>query len=569
MKNIFKDKVQLFALLAIIVLFSIVVTMAQLQLSPTYDEQNHVTRGIAILKTGDYRLSVHHPPLANILQGAFALQSTGEVSFNTNAEWWRPDGKSFMNIWAAARDTIWGIETNNGIQLVTLARIGTLLFSVILLIIIYLWAAELFGAWGGVVAAGLYALDPTNLAHSGLATTDAPAACVIVASLYFTRKYLINCDKRWLIIAGIVSGLALATKYSALIIVPIIGLLFIFDCIQKKIDFKKVVKVFGNMLVLAVIAGVTLWGVYGFKTEALGAKPGEKLSETASFKQKFPVPAKQYFRGIAVVKKEAKEHLSYIFGNTDTTGKGCWYYFPVAILTKTPVPELIVFFVMLSFIAIPSLRAKICLPLFESTVILIPIVIYTLSALGVLGISLNLGIRHVLPIFPFMCIAGAGLLKILSANKKYIAVLPVLFILQILALIPAFPDYISYFNAVSGGSKNGYRILIDSNYDWGQDLKTLAKVQKEKNIYPLAFSYFGTTPPGEYGIECTDVSGYGVMDDAPVLPDNEYSGYLAISATQLAGGPDFNHTDSDYRKYLQQKPYLRVGRTIFIFKLER
>jgi hypothetical protein len=565
MKNLFITKAPFIVLILIIAIFSIVVTMAQLKLSPTYDEQNHVTRGIAIIKTGDYRLSIHHPPLANIFQGAFALQ-VPNVKFDTNAEWWRPDGQSFMNIWAAAKETIW-VNSDNGIQIISSARIGTLIFSILLLIIIYIWASELFGPWGGVVAAGLYALDPTNIAHSGLATTDAPAACVIVAALYFTRKYLILQDKKWLIIAGIVSGLALATKYSALIIVPIIGILFIFDCIQKKVEKKKLIAVFGNMVILAVIAGVTLWGVYGFKVEQLGARPGESLPATASLKQRLPVPAKQYFRGIDVVKKEAKEHLSYILGNTDTTGKGCWYYFPVAVLTKTPAPELIMFAVMLIFISVPSLRAKIETSTFDSGVILVPIIIYSMAALGLLGISLNLGIRHLLPIFPFMCIAAAGLVKYITLNPCRRFILPALFVVQILSISPAFPDYISYFNGISGGSRNGYRILIDSNYDWGQDLGKLAKTQKDMNLYPLALSYFGTTPPEEYGIVCTDVSGYGVMDDASKLPIG-YKGYFAISATELAGGPDFNHTASDYRAYLQQKPLVRIGRTIFVYKIE-
>ncbi|MEI6520697.1 MAG: glycosyltransferase family 39 protein, partial [bacterium] len=400
MKNIYKEKVPFIFLLIIIAIFSMVVTMAQLKLAPTYDEQNHVTRGIAILKTGDYRLSIHHPPFANILQGVFALR-VPDVNFDTNAEWWRPDGKSFMNIWAASRDTIW-VNSGNGVQIISSARIGTLIFSIILLIIIYIWASELFGAWGGVVAAGLYALDPTNIAHSGLATTDAPAACAIVAAIYFTRKYLVMQDKKWLIIAGIVSGLALATKYSALIIVPIIGVLFIIDCIQKKVEKKKLLPIFGNMVVLAVIAGITLWGVYGFKVEQMGAKPGERLPATASLKQRLPIPAKQYFRGIAVVKKEAKEHLSYILGQPDTTGKGCWYYFPIAVLTKTPAPELILFAIMIVFISVPALRRKIETSVFDSSVILVPVIIYSMAALGLLGISLNLGIRHLLPIFPFM-----------------------------------------------------------------------------------------------------------------------------------------------------------------------
>jgi len=140
-------------------------------------------------------------------------------------------------------------------------------------------------------------------------------------------------------------------------------------------------------------------------------------------------------------------------------------------------------------------------------------------------------------------------------------------LLQLLSVSRVYPNFLAYFNEAAGGPDNGYRILIDSSYDWGQDVGQLAQLQRTANLTPLAFSYFGTTDPRAYRLDYTPAPGYGVMDDAPAIDLAHYHGYFAISATELAGGPGYNHAGMDYRPLLRRQPVARAGKTIFIYRL--
>ncbi|HOF89215.1 MAG TPA: hypothetical protein PLZ36_14095, partial [Armatimonadota bacterium] len=154
--------------LALVAWMVAVVSLAQVRLTPTFDEQNHVTRGISVLRTGDYRLVYHHPPAANLLQGLLVAWAPG-TRFVMEPAWGNP-----QDIWPAARATIWE-RSADGVRIIQRARAATLLFLLLLGLVAFLWARDLFGPWAGALALALVALDPNLLAHGGLATTDLPA----------------------------------------------------------------------------------------------------------------------------------------------------------------------------------------------------------------------------------------------------------------------------------------------------------------------------------------------------------------------------------------------------------
>lgn len=553
---------------ALLLWMAVIVTLAQYHMAPTYDEQNHVTRGIAIYTTGDYRLCLDHPPLANIVQ---ALPLIGRASgFSTALPEWQAG-----NTWRTAHATMWA-NPQAGVAMVHLARLTTLLFTLGLGVVILLWASSLFGPWAGVLALGLYTLDPTVLAHGGLATTDAAAACTIALALYLLRGYLRQPTRPRLLLAGIGMGLAQAAKFSALILFPISGLLLLLLALWPAVQrfpahwqglttWTRVRRAVGLCAMLWLISGVTVWGIYGFKVEPLGSKPGKPMPANASFTQRLPVPAMQYFRGVKNVKKQAEHHPAYLLGQTDSTGKGWWYYFPVALATKTPAPELVMMTLMLCLLALPRIRRRLHLPGYEYLILLLPIGIYLYASLGLLGIKLNLGVRHALPMFPFLLILAGAWAALAYRHWLIRAALGAALAVQIVSVLSAYPDFLAYFNEPSGGTARGYRILIDSNYDWGQDVAALARYQQTHALEPLGFSYFGTVPPEAYGLQYTPLAGMGVMDDASAPDLATYHGYLAVSATVLYGGPGYAR--ADYRPLLQQQPVARAGRTIFIYHL--
>lgn len=551
----------------------VVVTCSQFHMAPTFDEQNHVTRGIAILHTGDFRLCFHHPPLANILEGLpVAWQQNG---FSTHMASWQPNNPKSLSIWDASHTTIWS-HPRQGVHIIHLARIPVLIFTLLLALLVFIWSRELFGVRGGLFSLALFALDPTILAHSGLATTDMAAACTIVLAAYLLRRYIIKPSLATLLLAGLGVGLAMASKFSALILLPIIAvLLLIFALAAPRISvslsehwvpfpwWKRVGHAIGVGLAMLFIAGIVVWGTYGFKVEALGSKPGQPVAATATSKERIPVPAMQYLRGIKAVSQEADGHRSFLLGQTDTTGHGWWYYFPVALATKTPIPELIFLLVPLFVLIIPRTRRMISLRRREIVFLLLPVGVYTLAALGLLGISLNLGIRHILPIYPFLFILAGSWMMLRISSQLYRPALGAIFVVQLASVVLAYPDFISYFNEISIAKQDGYHILVDSNYDWGQDLGQLAKLQRQDNLTPLYLSYFGTTPPEAYGLQYKPLPGFGLMSNVPKPDIRHFHGFIALSVTDLMGGKAY--TGTSYQQFQSIKPYAVAGKTINVY----
>ena len=557
----------------------IMVTCAQLRMSATFDEQNHVTRGIAILHTGDFGYCFHHPPLANILEALpVAWQPNG---FTTDSAAWR-DRKDPMQVWSASNATIWGNNPAAGVRLIEWARVPVLIFTLVLALVVFLWSRELFGPWGGLFSLTLFALDPNILAHSGLATTDMAAACTIVLAIYLLRKYIFGPSRARLIFAGAGVGLALAAKFSSLILLPILALLLLgFVLRTPKLEGSLPArwaglatgKRFGRAVVqgllILVVGLVVLWACYGFKVEAFGSKPGVPVAANASLIHHFPIPAFQYLRGVKAVKTEQKGKPAYLFGAVDRSGKGWWYYFPVTIVTKTPIPELILLLGMVVLLAVPRTRAQLGVPRRELLFLLLPIVIYMLAAMGALGIRWNMGIRHLLPIYPLLFILAGGWVMLRLPRRLYVPALGIVLALQCASVLVAYPDYIAYFNALSGGHGNGSPIFVDSNLDWGQDLEQLAALQRDQHLYPLAFSYFGSTPPEAYGIQCTPVTGFKLMERAPAPDLRQFHGYLAISVTELMAGDGYCKKPElrPFEETLQHMtPCVRAGDTILVYR---
>lgn len=545
-----------------------VTTLAQLRMAPTFDEQNHVTRGIAILRTGDYRLSLDHPPLANVME---ALPVAWKMSgFSPALPAWRNE-----QTWRAAQATVWA-DPGRGLALIRGARPTVLFFTLGLGALIFLWAAALFGRWGGVFALALYALDPTMLAHGGLATTDMAAACAMLLAMYLLRRYLLRPNRARLLWAGAGLGLALAAKFSMLILLPIFGLILATIALlpARNVEYppgwpatrgRRFLRAAGVYAVMLLMAGVVVWGIYGFKVEPLGAKPGQPLPASASRLDRLPIPALQYLRGVKTVMSDAEGHRAYLLGRVDSTGRGWWYYFPVAMAVKTPLPELLLIAGVLALALLPRIRARLKLGRGEWLLLLLPAGVYFLAALGVLGISLNLGIRHLMPMYPFLFVLAGGWVALLRPFRARGLVLGSLLAAQLAAVLFAFPHFIAYFNEAGRLLNAGRPVLIDSNYDWGQDLAGLAAFQRQHDRGTLYFSYFGTTPPKAYGLRYVSLAGLGLMNDAPSPDWQNMRGYLAISITNLYGGAAY--AGADYRRLLRERPMATVGKTIRVYRL--
>ncbi|HVT88737.1 MAG TPA: hypothetical protein VHD56_07800 [Tepidisphaeraceae bacterium] len=238
---------------------------------------------------------------------------------------------------------------------------------------------------------------------------------------------------------------------------------------------------------------------------------------------------------------------------------GWWYYFPLAMLFKTPIATSIALGVSLYF-GIKLWRQRksqwreFVWPL---ACLLVPFVIYMAS---VMLANLNIGLRHVLCVYPFMYIAAAVLLgrTVTYWKSKAARNLAILGLLLVVETLIAWPDYIAYFSMMFGGERGGLSLLGDSNLDWGQDLVNLAKWQREHDNAPLALAYFdeNVNDPKFFGINYVPLP-QGALD--PTLASKYV---LAISATKLQGV-----YGDRYEVYRQLTPTDVIGGTIYLYDL--
>jgi hypothetical protein len=184
----------------------------------------------------------------------------------------------------------------------------------------------------------------------------------------------------------------------------------------------------------------------------------------------------------------------------------------------------------------------------------------------------NIGIRHELPLYPFLYVAaGWSAARVWEEWGRNGRVLLLALLVGLAAeTVAAFPNYVPFFNVACGGARGGLKLLGDSNLDWGQDLPLLAEWQRrhpEKNLY---LCYFGTAEPGYYGIRYTPLPG----SDAPRATEAELAkrrfptmpGVIAISATQLQGIYLEAGVRKIYEPLFEQRPMEVLGGTIYLFE---
>ncbi len=253
---------------------------------------------------------------------------------------------------------------------------------------------------------------------------------------------------------------------------------------------------------------------------------------------------------------------------------GAWYYFPCAMLFKTPLAVLILAGILLGRGIWRTIqqsngehqtRRGIIALVSWSPRLWTPIVIYGFSAMRS---NLAIGVRHVLPIYPFIYILMATALArwIETKGRKIVVIASVL--LMGLAAESAYcagPDYISFFNIVCGGARGGIRLLGDSNLDWGQDLPALADWQKDHLNTRLYLAYFGLADPAYYGINYTNVTGGYILSPLQ-LERMDRPGVIAISASDIQGIYFTGETREWMQSFQKRMPVAVLGGSIYLYE---
>jgi hypothetical protein len=530
----------------------------------TNDEAAHLVAGYSYWTAHDFRLNPEHPPLSKLLCAAPLLALRLQFPHLPGA-WRNADefalGRAFLYHNMAPAGTI-----------LLAGRSVTILLTAVLGLLLSVWTRKRFGAAAALFSTFLFAADPNFLAHGRYVTSDVPVTLFFLAACLSWFGYLETSLPKDLLRTGMLLGLALGTKFSSLLLYPI------FLLAAMAAGWRPPAKPAGRPPIrlvacaLMVVPWLAVFALYMFDTRSVAADPllSARLerapiasSRLVRAAEHIPIPAYYWFRGMQLLYRHAHGgHTSYLMGRV--LRQGSWLYFPIAFLLKTPLATLALLALTMLAVAMEisgapraASRRNPSLPLFWLG---IPPAVYFIASLGS---PIDIGLRHILPIYPFLyMLIGAALFPQGEAGRPGRPMRTAALALAALLAVESagiYPHYLAFFNAAAGGPAHGARYLIDSNLDWGQDLFHLKEWASAHGAPPLCLSYFGEADPAYYGISYRPLG--------PVRDEQEEQRLdcvAAISAQHL-----FAATDGRFRRLQRIEPVARIGYSIFIFDLRR
>jgi 4-amino-4-deoxy-L-arabinose transferase-like glycosyltransferase len=540
---------RLLPFLVLLVFFALALDSARDD-SPTMDEQNHIARGLAYLRTGDPRLSVEHPPLVNVISALPVL--TQSVRLPTD-DWSWEAGE-----WYRFADQLLWHGDQEVDRLVFLARLPIMLLALLLAALLHRAAREWFGVEAALLGLILYALDPNILAHSRYATTDlGSTAFLFLAGISLWKAVRSGFSLRWVILAGGAFGLALSAKLSAAVFGLAFGCLALAYLVALwRPDWRRGLAAGLRLgLVYPVTALLVVWAAFGFEW---GALPEGGPA----------VPMPTFWRGVETVFGfSGGGRPAFLLGHFSS--EGFWYYFPIAFAVKTPLPTLILLVWSLALFAVGvakggrgerwSLLAFLILP---------PALYFLISTQS----ALNLGYRHLLPALPYLYAFVGGQLGGRLPTRARSRMVGILLGWLAIGNLLIFPHYLSYFNEIVG-PQDGYQVLVDSNLDWGQDLKRLKGWMDREGVSRVKLAWFGSAEPAYYGIAYDPLPGlphhFDLWESLPFDPGEPEPGVYAISVSMLQ---ELHRRDEDktaFAWFRAREPDDRVGYSILIYRIGR
>ncbi|TSC89075.1 MAG: hypothetical protein G01um10143_456 [Parcubacteria group bacterium Gr01-1014_3] len=603
--------------MVIVIVSAVLMLNAAISDSAIVDEVAHISAGYSYLKFLDYRLNPEHPPLVKMLAAAPLLFQP--INFPLQSLAWNQGANDEWNL----GDEFLYKSGNNADQILLWARLGPILLTLLLILIIYFWAKEIIGRWWALLPTFLFGLSPLVLSHGHYVTTDIGATLGIVGATAMFLRFLFHPTKKMAALAGLVLGLALLMKFSAVILIPyFLFLALVYTSVEAWRGDRG--RYFKLGILLALVALLVVYVAYFITT--LHYPVDRQLADTQHILSSFPAwiiqnpvlrPIGHYLLGLFMTyERSMNGNTLYFLGETSTgsatltTGSAYWYYFPVVFLLKEPIASLVLiilagalaFWDLLrsTFKSGSSLSVKIkeylTTHFTEFAMGSFVVIYWTYAMLG----NLNIGFRHILPTLPFIYILTAGVikrwlssenmargsnlvLKIIIVSKELFSlslkttILVVLLLWYATSVILATPSYLSYFNFAGGGLTNGYKNVVDSNYDWGQDLRRLATYidnvnrddDPENDIDRIAVDYFGGGDPKYYLGDLAE--NWWSARGNPRVQGIQWlalsANTLQVSKGELTDGSTRKPED-EYRWLLNpDEPFARAGTSIFIYKL--
>lgn len=541
------------------------------QKAPTFDEQGFLVRGLGYLRGENRVMRVGHPLGLNALNAA-PLVSDPTVRLPTADPSWTET--SFHR---PAELFLWEIG-NDVAHVMFLARLPTIWLGLLLAALVGRWAwAITRRTWAGLLALALLAFDPNILAHTRLTTTDLGLTAAATLAAFTLWRYWRRPSWGAALLAGAAFGLLQNTKFTAGLFVPLFALVVLAGAWRQWRQARRFPgRALGVFVVVYPLAAFfTLWAAYGFQ---VGPLPQDVAGGAV-------VPLSHHLEQLLDIGGRLQVSTpSFLLGQYSDSG--WWYYFPVAFLLKTPLPTLLLLLWAL-FLALrrafgrrrtaaspaaPAQRPD----AFDYVALLIPALGYFAFALTT---EINLGYRHILPVLPFLFVFTAVHVppptalvdRLASLRPRFLALLltpqSLLLVWLLAAVLFIYPDFLAFFNVLAGGPDNGWRSLVDSNLDWGQDLDDLPAWMAAHGVERVWLSYFGEARPEYYGIDYVGLDSFPPRlmnpETRPFYPPDPAPGVYAISATNLQG---VHFADPDQFAWFRERdPRDKLGYSIFLY----
>lgn len=535
----------------------------------TNDEIIQLPAGYTALTARDFRPNNEHPPLAKMWAALPLLLLGVEAPEVVPAD--TPDERTTANV-----RSFWAANDAHFATISFWSRVPMILLTLALGALIFGYTRRLFGLRAAVLAVTLFSLEPTVLAHGRIVQTDVPAALTFLGTFVALHAYAGRPTYRRAALLGFAGAAAFLTKFSMLVLAPVLAVALggLWCLAPRRGIARRQIAVGTGVVALVVVVAINV--VYFFDRRPLEAADVNLIAYTAPARTgtvlaaiaalSIPLPTYFVVGAYTIFFHNAGGHSAGLLGMYGS--QGWWYYFPVAFALKTTLPFLLVALAALGW-AVWRLVARRDLVLLA---LLVPLGLYT--ALSING-KINIGIRHLLPAFPFLFILGGAALDRLLYLRRPRAVGPVTVALALGLMAGeaarAYPDYIPYMNQLASGRPHWW-YLSDSNVEWGDDIGALAgylRARGETRVRGALSGGWSTL--AAYDIEFLDVAA---LPPKP-LPETRY---IAVGASFLNGstvpgateGGDaaFQQARRDFfAEYRDRTPEAVFGDSIYLYRV--
>jgi hypothetical protein len=527
----------------------------------TNDELVHIPAGYYYWTTGDFRFNSEHPPLVKMWAALPLLALTKPDTVP-------PDPGIPQQRWDFY-GLFWQQRAADFVRLAFWPRIMMIPLALALGLLIFIYAKKLFGGTAAVFALAFYCVEPTMLAHGRMVHTDLAGSLSFLGFFYLLHRYRESPSTPRAVWLAVGTGVALLTKFSMIVAGIVLAATLLVDFLRSTKRDRGAIARRGVLAALIIV--VLINGVYFFQRPPLNDTDRSIIKGQQQFAStmanaipslRHVLPTYFLFGMYNVMAHNEYGHAASLLGRHSLMG--WWYYFPVAFALKTTIPFLMISMAALGWGMHHAVRGR------SRThgAMLVPIAVYCAISLTS---HINIGVRHFLPVFPFLMILSGGLLEELTRRWRKPGGVVALVFLGWCALeaVRTFPHYTAYLNPLARGE--GWQYLSDSNVEWGDDAHDLAAYLKARGVANARCALLGGwMTMGYLGVRCSDLFGA----DGPVPA----SGYAAIGASFLNGSTVPNGAPGTLRDteagrvnyfaaYRNRKPEAILGGSIYLYKL--